>query len=116
MLNSLELYHARAVGNLQNALAARQVPFAVISDVDFPESKEISFVHGWTINMDIDGQRFPVRLFVDAMFPFSRPRLFTDKGLFLKYPHIDNDGGLCLFSDYSTHFPTVVSVRRTHVA
>lgn len=41
------------------------------------------------------------------MFPFSRPRLFADKGLFLKYPHIDSDGGLCLFPDYSTHVPTV---------
>jgi hypothetical protein len=58
------------------------------------------FKHGWEICIDFeDGSSQLLRILVAESFPFSPPVLaFPDASRFLVWPHVEEDGRLCLFT------------------
>lgn len=56
-----------------------------------------SFVAGWRVTLDVDGYPETLLLMVDSNYPFSWPIIFLpNNDLFLKWPHVERDGRLCL--------------------
>ena len=70
--------------------------------VRFPDAearavKDRSFVAGWQISVQTSAATRRINIHVDGQFPFSLPRfLLVDRPPFLTWPHIEEDGVLCL--------------------
>lgn len=55
------------------------------------------------------GRERRVHLYTDSLFPFSRPGFFLlDRPAFLTWPHIEEDGKLCLLDDVKIERPDLV--------
>lgn len=61
-------------------------------------------VSGWSVSRRFsDGQDRRLRLLVDGNFPYSPPRVaVVPAPKFLSWPHLEEDGRLCVYSDEAT--------------
>lgn len=59
-----------------------------------------SLVAGWELQVETTSSERRLQILIDAGFPFSLPRFFlVDRPAFLTWPHIEEDGLLCLLAD-----------------
>lgn len=67
------------------------------------------FVAAWKLRVDVQGEAFDVAVVVRATFPFAPPEVhFMDRQCFLRFPHVDQFGKLCLTNAASTFSPRLV--------
>src|SRR4051794_28609186 len=63
--------------------------------------KERDFARGWRFPVDLDRVRVELYLLLPRQFPRKAPRIaLVDRSLFLKLPHIESDGMLCILQDH----------------
>lgn len=68
------------------------------------------FHAGWEIILEVDGNRFELVLLAGDTFPFEPPQLyFSDSETFLRFPHVDEKGKLCLTNAVTTFSPNRVT-------
>src|ERR1700761_5303581 len=59
-----------------------------------------SLTVGWELQVETASTVRRLQVLIDAHFPFSLPRFFlADRPKFLTWPHIEEDGLLCLLAD-----------------
>lgn len=62
-------------------------------------SSQRLFTEGWRITLTRDGINQQFHVLIDSRFPFSLPRIaLPDAKSFLKIPHVESDGVLCLMT------------------
>lgn len=62
-----------------------------------------SYHSGWRFDLETAAGVIPANLLLDTNTPFSEPRIaIVDKSYFLKWPHVEKDGLLCLRQDVDT--------------
>ncbi|KRA65220.1 ThiF family adenylyltransferase [Rhizobium sp. Root651] len=60
------------------------------------------FARGWRFPVDLDRMRVELDLLLPRQFPRKAPRIaLVDRSLFLKLPHIESDGMLCILQDHA---------------
>lgn len=63
---------------------------------------------GWRTALPIDGDEYPLDVLLDSHFPFSKPKIaLVDKTKYGHWPHVEQDGVLCLLDTQSS---TVITV------
>lgn len=68
---------------------------------------------GWRSNVEIKGEQYPVHVLLPTDFPFTKPKIvLVDKTKYLKWPHVESDGTLCLMT---SHTNTIISSGTTLV-
>lgn len=61
---------------------------------------------GWFAELRVDGRLFGVRILLGRNFPFHPPEiLLQDTSLYLKFPHVEKTGRLCLTSGPASFSP-----------
>ena len=61
------------------------------------ESESDSFLAGWRFTIETSAGIMNLSVLFDAETPFSAPRVaLSDQNFFLKWPHVEKDGILCL--------------------
>lgn len=64
---------------------------------------------GWEIILGVDGNRFELVLLAGNTFPFEPLQLyFSNSETFLRFPHVDEEGKLCLTNAVATFSPNKV--------
>lgn len=64
---------------------------------DLAGYKDTDFIAGWQTRIRTSDQDFRVNILLDGLTPFSPPRVgLADKKWFLKWPHFEKGGLLCL--------------------
>jgi molybdopterin/thiamine biosynthesis adenylyltransferase len=92
MARHLEEGILRADSYLRRECGARRLPDADARSVDGR-----SYVAGWQLVLETDVARHRVNVYADHQFPFSIPRFcLVDGPPFLTWPHIEEDGLMCL--------------------
>lgn len=93
--------HAQAVAEvdayfMSSGLSAKPLDKDVIKNFEGRD-----FASGWRVPVCFsDGQKRDILLLVRKMFPFVLPRAsLTERSLYLKWPHVEEDGVLCLYPD-----------------
>ncbi|MGO4212704.1 E2/UBC family protein, partial [Terriglobus sp. YAF25] len=65
-----------------------------------------SLIAGWEFHVQTDLVARRLRVVLDSRFPFSLPNFFlVDRPEFLTWPHIEEDGRLCLRADNKVKRP-----------
>ncbi len=68
------------------------------------------FHAGWKAVLEVSGERFELAILVRDVFPFGPPDIyFNDPAAFLRFPHVDNKGKLCLTNAAATYSPNLVT-------
>ena len=68
------------------------------------------FQAGWKTALEVNGERFEVAILIRDAFPFGPPDIyFSDTAAFLRFPHVDNKGKLCLTNAAATYSPNLVT-------
>jgi hypothetical protein len=68
-----------------------------LSDEEVQSVEHRSLIAGWQITIQTPASTRRINICVDDQFPFSLPHFFlVDKPPFLTWPHIEDDGLLCL--------------------
>lgn len=68
------------------------------------------FRAGWKTVLEVSEQRFELVILVRDLFPFGPPDIyFSDPAAFLRFPHVDNKGKLCLTNAAATYSPNLVT-------
>lgn len=63
----------------------------------------IDLCSAWKLSIDVNGRKIEVIIAVDLLFPFTKPQFYVSKeDHFLKYPHVEETGRLCLLPDQAT--------------
>jgi molybdopterin/thiamine biosynthesis adenylyltransferase len=103
------LAHQDAVNLLSDFLEATY-PVKELSSNDLAEYVGKSFHYGWELSVRFVDEVRPIRVLVDKAFPFTAPRIaLVDRTLFLKWPHVEHDGLLCLSPQNASHSPRLIS-------
>ena len=106
MVDSRWLFQERAMPlvSLHNRFFEEKYPTA--RPLTFRELSlyDNGFYHsGWRFDLETAAGVIPVNLLLDTNTPFSEPRIaIVDKSYFLKWPHVEKDGLLCLRQDVDT--------------
>ena len=106
MVDSRWLFQERAMPlvSLHNRFFEEKYPTA--RPLTFRELSlyDNGFYHsGWRFDLETAAGVIPVNLLLDTNTPFSEPRIaIVDKSYFLKWPHVEEDGLLCLRQDVDT--------------
>ncbi len=67
------------------------------------------FVAAWKLQVAVQGESFDLAVVVRSSFPFAPPEVhFMDRQCFLRFPHVDQFGKLCLTNAASTFSPRLV--------
>lgn len=65
---------------------------------------------GWKFVIQMESEQFELVILVGDAFPFVPPELrFADASVFLRFPHVDNKGKLCLTNAAATYSPNLVT-------
>jgi sulfur-carrier protein adenylyltransferase/sulfurtransferase len=65
---------------------------------------------GWKLIVQVNGEQFELVILVGDTFPFEPPEIrFNDAAAFLRFPHVDNKGKLCLTNAAATYSPNLVT-------
>jgi len=98
MGDMLRTYKKAALRAIEKLLCTRGVPFSRLPEdqvqiLNLPEAETV-----WETTILAAGRNHRVYILVDGMLPFSRPIIaVADPELvFLKYPHIEENGVMCL--------------------
>ncbi len=68
------------------------------------------FHAAWGIVLEVNGETFEFIALARDAFPFEPPEIyFTDMSTFLRFPHVDNKGKLCLTNVAATFSPNLVT-------
>ncbi|WP_340676198.1 ThiF family adenylyltransferase [Paraperlucidibaca sp.] len=68
-----------------------------LNDAELRSYKERSFVSGWEIEIEDDGKRLRLHVLIDGQYPYSPIRIaYKSEDGYLKWPHIEPQGLLCL--------------------
>jgi molybdopterin/thiamine biosynthesis adenylyltransferase len=68
------------------------------------------FHAGWNLVLEVDGKQFELVVLIGDTFPFEPPELrFTDQTVFLRFPHVDEKGKLCLTNAVATFSPNLIT-------
>ena len=100
----LERHHDLALGTLaewlENAVLAERLTDQTLRST-YPNR---AFAAGWRVPTDFSGKIREFDLLIDRQFPFSQPRIGLGGPLqFLIWPHVEEDGILCLPARKSAH-------------
>src|SRR5689334_14537211 len=100
----LERHHKLALGQLtewlEHTLRADRIADQRLRTI-YPNR---TFVAGWRVATDFSGVARELDLLVDRGFPFSQPRIgLGGPAQFLIWPHVEEDGILCLPARPSDH-------------
>lgn len=68
------------------------------------------FHAGWKTVIEVNGERFELAILIRDVFPFGPPDIyFSDPAVFLRFPHVDNKGKICLTNAAATYSPNLVT-------
>lgn len=106
-ISGLGGYFRKAVRDVEKGLAAYGVKYVRIAD---PETELPPFMQrfgaAWAVEPLVNGCVLNMWLCVHETFPFSPPSIFLhDASLFLKIPHVEKTGRLCLIPSHGTLSP-----------
>ena len=80
-----------------------------LAEADFAASAKGKFRAGWSIVIQPSSRERRLHLYANSLFPFSRPSFFLlDAPAFLTWPHIEQNGKLCLMDDVKIERPELV--------
>lgn len=69
-----------------------------------------SLVAGWVLRIQPTSRERELHVYIDARFPFSLPKfVLVDRPPFLEWPHIEENGVLCLLDDVRIAKPEVAA-------
>ncbi|RPJ72438.1 MAG: hypothetical protein EHM20_13755, partial [Alphaproteobacteria bacterium] len=72
-------------------------------------TRQEQFKAGWDIILEVEHKQFEIKLLVNETFPFAPPTLYFKKtDLFLKFPHVDKNGKICLTNSATTFSPNKI--------
>lgn len=93
--------HTQAVAKVEGYFANSGLPVEQLDDDVVRAFEGRHFSSGWLVPLSFsDGLTRDILLLVRKTFPFVPPRAsITDKSLYLKWPHVEEDGVLCLYPD-----------------
>lgn len=79
-----------------------------------PKAFRESYKYCWRIPISVDRQDFILLLLIDFAFPYSQPKVAIENGpKILDWPHLENNGMLCLLQEEETvNWKQPVSVTR----
>lgn len=64
----------------------------------------------WKLVLDVNGEQFELAISVGDTFPFEPPVIrFADAKVFLRFPHVDDKGKICLTNAAATYSPNLVT-------
>lgn len=64
-----------------------------------PPQVPTKFSDGWTLALDLGGTEMALALLIDELFPWTAPRVgLVDPPAFPSYPHVEQDGLICVLS------------------
>lgn len=97
-----------AVKDIEQALTARKSKYARVTNLDAipaPFNKRISAA--WALELPVDSHVVEIWLCVDGTFPFSKPEIILRdiSLLFLKIPHVEKSGRVCVVPSHGTIAP-----------
>jgi molybdopterin/thiamine biosynthesis adenylyltransferase len=75
------------------------------------DSPRFSKFHAvWKLSLPSGGEHLELLILVGDVFPFEPPQLrFSDASLFLRFPHVDDKGKLCLTNAAATFSPNQIT-------
>lgn len=76
------------------------------------ECAQLSATAGWLTRVERGGNAVEVAYTVDERLPFSLPKIYADKSLCLKIPHVNGDGNVCVVPNQASWS----QVRTTEIA
>jgi hypothetical protein len=78
-----------------------------LETTDFAHLQDHNFTHGWRFSLPINGESLALDFLIDERFPRSRPRIgLAAPPLFPSYPHVEDDGLVCILSPVDELDPT----------
>lgn len=70
---------------------------STLGEVELRSYTERSFVAGWEVAIVEDGEPFKLHVLIDGQYPYSPLRIaYKSKDAYLKWPHVEPQGLLCL--------------------
>lgn len=100
-------YFRKALKDVERGLAVRGVKYErLVPPYEGLLSSCRRFGAIWVLDLLIVSHQVEVLLCVDEIFPFSKPDVFLrDVSLFLKIPHVEKTGRLCIIPAHGTSDP-----------
>jgi molybdopterin/thiamine biosynthesis adenylyltransferase len=102
--SALERKKAHAILQVEAFLSNRGISFEAIGALDLDKFKAKKVIRGWKTETTVSGTVFPILVLLDSSAPFSKPLIaLADDAFFLRIPHVEPEGYLCLLEDHITY-------------
>ncbi len=77
----------------------------IVSQNDLQALRRLNLgvLSAWHFQLNVNNKKVPAKFVIDHKFPYSKPQIIVNADeYYMKYPHVEQNGQLCLFADHVT--------------